>query len=1004
MAPAVRRDVYSVANPFTAWPILGEDWQIGPKDMVAYPHGKGPGYGCFVNPSLPVGVALSTNTAIACPPGFYCPFVNASDPDTTPVMCPPDTYCTMIRLLGNRCMVCTLLIVCAFYLLKQHRTCPAAGQFSPGEWGHFYAAAADMPPLPRAAARQDTTGSTAPSRCGLFSYCPAGAIAEASYGMIVLFVAIDVVLFASLFAHKAYEMRKQGIHSITLRSIFKRIAAGKSSRGSSGSNTGTSATVFRLSKTSAHKPTQQLSRGSESATIGSGAGAAVDDAPPTASPPDATPLSPPLSPPSRRPTQFLLSLTHLGTTPPHILNVEPSYLDIDYPDVAAAKCDAESPRGSSDDGAEMSEIEVRRLELCSVVSNVSPMLEAFRLAFRGVESLRMTLKFNGLRFCLGDKVVLDGVSGEIKSGRMTAILGPSGCGKTTFVNVLMGKIARTGGELLINGVPAEMHTFRKIIGYVPQDDVMLRELTVREVIHYSARTRLPRDWTVKQVDELVDAILRVLNLEHIANTMIGDEFSRGISGGQRKRVNIAMELAAAPLTLILDEPTSGLDATSSLKVAKILRSISRVGLTVVSIIHQPRIEIFNTFDDVLMLVPGGRTAYFGPVARARAYFEDFLGCTFDHDANPADVMMDILSGRGRVKCADAPMGSVALKADALARRWSSGGMDFVKVDDTEGAGGGARSALGIPAISPGGAPDTGTNDLFSVDSMRAVAQARGASFLRQVWNAHQRSLLQQSRTIGGLFMELWVGLLAGLIMGIAGKCDEMYHGVLISPFASLSSTPNEWFLGLYGTLIGVAVAVAGGPAGVRLFGEEKSVYWREVASGHNSLAYYLGKNISAIYRVALSSLHFTGIYVFFAKPSYPLEYEYALIFLNFFCIYGVSIVVSMMVRRENASLMSVITGLFFAVFDGFAPTLAQAAETNTQYLYTLSPNRWAAEAQYGLALQIYRGLYNVDIAANYFGYEIYQMQRNMGMMVALAMGYRVLGYVLMVCRHRDKQR
>ncbi|KAJ3127029.1 hypothetical protein HK100_009972 [Physocladia obscura] len=427
--------------------------------------------------------------------------------------------------------------------------------------------------------------------------------------------------------------------------------------------------------------------------------------------------------------------------------MEPSYLDIDYPD----------PQDEHVENISLEVPAVAHMEILSVVSNVSPLLEAFRCAFNGIESLRMNLKFKDLRYSLGEKSILDGVSGEIKSGRMTAILGPSGSGKTTFVNVLMGKVARTGGELNINGIPAEMHTFRKIIGYVPQDDIMLRELTVHEVIQYSARTRLPRDWNTKQVNELVDSILKVLNLEHIAHTLIGDELNRGISGGQRKRVNIAMELAAAPLTLILDEPTSGLDATSALKVAKILRSISHVGLTVVSIIHQPRVEIFNTFDDVLMIVPGGRTAYFGPVRKAREYFEYHLGFAFEPDSNPADVMMDILSGRGKLRNGNLQ----SFKPDAIANHWKNFGIEYISQGESV-------------------ADDAG--DYFSVDTMKSIAKKRGASFLNQLWNAHQRSLIQQARTLGGLFMELWVGLVAGLIMGIAGKCDEMYHGILISPY------------------------------------------------------------------------------------------------------------------------------------------------------------------------------------------------------------------------------
>jgi ABC-type multidrug transport system ATPase subunit len=195
--------------------------------------------------------------------------------------------------------------------------------------------------------------------------------------------------------------------------------------------------------------------------------------------------------------------------------------------------------------------------------------------------------------------------------------------ETTFMNVLMGKVSRTQGKLFINNSESEMSKYKKIIGYVPQEDIMLREMTVRENIEHSARIRLPSSWSRKEVTEFVDGVLEVLNLSHVQNVLIGDESTRGVSGGQRKRVNIGMELAAIPLALFLDEPTSGLDSTAALKVAEILKRIAGLGLTVVSVIHQPRFEIFQQFDEILMIAPGGRTAYLGPTAWAIDYFEGY---------------------------------------------------------------------------------------------------------------------------------------------------------------------------------------------------------------------------------------------------------------------------------------------------------------------------------------------------------------------------------------------
>jgi ABC-type multidrug transport system ATPase subunit len=161
---------------------------------------------------------------------------------------------------------------------------------------------------------------------------------------------------------------------------------------------------------------------------------------------------------------------------------------------------------------------------------------------------------------------------------------------------------------------------------------MLRELTVRENIAFSARVRLPqyalrsplsyntRDWSSERIERLVDVVISSLNLTHVQNTEIGDESKRGISGGQRKRVNIGIELAAGPSVLFLDEPTSGLDSTQALQVANIMKQLAGIGMTVAAVIHQPRYEIFKQFDDLILLAPGGKVAYVGPIAEVEPYF------------------------------------------------------------------------------------------------------------------------------------------------------------------------------------------------------------------------------------------------------------------------------------------------------------------------------------------------------------------------------------------------
>ncbi|KAI9347665.1 P-loop containing nucleoside triphosphate hydrolase protein [Obelidium mucronatum] len=628
------------------------------------------------------------------------------------------------------------------------------------------------------------------------------------------------------------------------------------------------------------------------------------------------------------------------------------------------------------------------------------LVTAFETSFGG-HSIDITCK--ELSFSMGSNVLLDNVSCHFQAGRMVAIIGPSGAGKTTFLNALMGKIQKSNGDIQINGTPAHLSQMQKIIGFVPQDDIMCRDLTVREVIYYSARTRLPHVWSNKQVNQFVDSIISVLRLSSVVHDIIGDEVKRGISGGQRKRVNIGIELAAAPLALFLDEPTSGIDSTSALSITKTLQQISRIGLNVISIVHQPGQELFATFDDVLMIGPGGKMAYFGPVSQSRAYFE-CLGFDLGDDSNVSHALMDILSGHGVLVDADKSVPTI----DELARLWDSKASTAAEnslQNDLRKPCLLSNESFGSNATHVEIAIHEAQPSKTTVAELKALSSLRGAGFFRQIGLSHNRSMVQQSRQWMALLMELGVAVGAGFIIGIASyQKGETFHGIIVRPYRQISSPPNDYLVSLFGTLVGISVAMAAGPAGVRLFSEERLVFWREASSGHNRVAYFLGKNISALYRISLASLHFTAMYVYFTKPTYSLELQYVLVLLNFFCIYGVSILVSMLVRRDIAPLMAIIVGLFLALMNGSAPRLIDAQRSGMGFLFALSPNRWMTEAQYSLTLEIYQGRYDVELSLGLFGYEMDHTIRNLCMMLLLGFVYRIIAFGMMVLLHRDKQR
>jgi ABC-type multidrug transport system ATPase subunit/pSer/pThr/pTyr-binding forkhead associated (FHA) protein len=226
------------------------------------------------------------------------------------------------------------------------------------------------------------------------------------------------------------------------------------------------------------------------------------------------------------------------------------------------------------------------------------------------------------------KTLLDRVSFKALPGDMIALMGPSGAGKTTLLLTLNGYMPPTSGQVRING--EDLYTIydalRGSIGYVPQDDIVHPELTVFEAVRYSARFRLPPDYSEEEIDRRVDETLRDLGLEAVKNLQIGKPEKKVLSGGQRKRVNIALELVTDPVILFLDEPTSGLAADDTTALITLLSDLTRkTGKTIIMTIHQPAKDEFEKFNLCFIMGYGGIPTYFGPTGDAYGFFGSILG-------------------------------------------------------------------------------------------------------------------------------------------------------------------------------------------------------------------------------------------------------------------------------------------------------------------------------------------------------------------------------------------
>jgi len=243
------------------------------------------------------------------------------------------------------------------------------------------------------------------------------------------------------------------------------------------------------------------------------------------------------------------------------------------------------------------------------------------LSDRIIHKLSFTVENLSYSFIEGHTAV-DNVSFSIEEGKLIGILGASGSGKTTLLNLLCGIEKPSAGSIKINGldVISDSHALEGVLGYVPQDDLLIEDLTVFENLYYAA-CQCFKEKTKEEITSLVDHTLMNLGLSEKRNLKVGNPFNKVISGGQRKRLNIALELIREPSVLFLDEPTSGLSSRDSENLMDLLRDLTLKGKLIITVIHQPSSEIYKMFDNVIILDQEGCMAYYGNPVDAIIYFK-----------------------------------------------------------------------------------------------------------------------------------------------------------------------------------------------------------------------------------------------------------------------------------------------------------------------------------------------------------------------------------------------
>ncbi|PYI08307.1 hypothetical protein BO78DRAFT_405795 [Aspergillus sclerotiicarbonarius CBS 121057] len=387
-----------------------------------------------------------------------------------------------------------------------------------------------------------------------------------------------------------------------------------------------------------------------------------------------------------------------------------------------------------------------------------------------LESAQNVFAWQELSLQLDDgKRLLHEVSGWLQPGKMTALMGMSGAGKTTLLDTLAQRIqiGSLSGGLYLNGqaLPASMG---RRTGFVHQYDIHLASSTVREALQLSAHLRRPATVSWEEKMDHVELIIQLLEMEDIAEAIIGMP-GAGLNLEQRKRVSIGVELAARPdIVLFLDEPTSSLDGNSALSIVQLMRRLSDAGQTILCTIHQPSAQMIEQFDNLLLLVPGGKTVYFGPLGfRCQTIMDYFARYTrrCGETKNPADFLLEI---------------SAEPDSD-----WFQTWQQSPEYASTQ------KQLQGLLQSQECNASSSPGSD-----------QAYAASYLEQLRVVTRRAFTDYWRdsdyVLGKIQLNIWMGLMNGLtflqlsndLTDSRGRMFSIFVGVITGPVLSLQIEPR----------------------------------------------------------------------------------------------------------------------------------------------------------------------------------------------------------------------
>ncbi|KAK4428052.1 Pleiotropic drug resistance protein 1 [Sesamum alatum] len=555
-------------------------------------------------------------------------------------------------------------------------------------------------------------------------------------------------------------------------------------------------------------------------------------------------------------------------------------------------------------------------------------------------------------------LLLKGVSGAFRPGVLTALMGVSGAGKTTLMDVLAGRKTSgyIEGNITISGYPKKQETFARISGYCEQNDIHSPCLTVYESLLFSAWLRLPPEVDSQTRKAFVENVMELVELTPLRGGLVGLPGINGLSTEQRKRLTIAVELVANPSIIFMDEPTSGLDARAAAIVMRTVRNTVDTGRTVVCTIHQPSIDIFEAFDELLLMKRGGEEIYVGPLGRHSCnlilYFEGIQGVPKIRDGyNPATWMLEVTSSAQETML----------------------GVDFAELYRNSELY--RRNKALINELST---PRPGTRDLhFQTEYSQPFLTQCIACLWKQHWSYWRNPLYSAVRILYTAFLALMFG---SMFWDLGAKKDTQQD--VINAMGSMYA--SVFFLGVQlASSVQPVVAV------------ERTVFYRERAAGlYSALPYAFGQAVIEVpYCFAQATIYGTIVYAMIGFEWTAAKYLWYIFFMFFtllyFTLYGMMAVAA----TPNQHIAHIISFFFYALWNLFSGFVIPRPRTPVwwRWYHWANPVAWTL---YGLVASQYGDVRDEldtkesveEFVRSYFGFR----HDFVGVVAAVIVGFGVV--------------